>query len=315
MPEGAVELPDGRKVPIKGGRLYSPEVMGPRPDGEITFASVGAGAVPRDRRAAAGRAVREAAPFPKAGEGKVDAQLKIKLPLVSKLDADDVVIEGKAKITDGRFGKVGGPLRRAGLHANSGSQRNSLDAKRRSDRQRRAGQDHRPAPVLGAPPIKQPPIKIIATLDEADRNQLDLDINDVVHGVVRSRSRCRRAGRPEADRQAQGRSDRRRARPSMRWPGPRPPAGRRRSRPISSGTVATRPSCRISRSSGDDIAIEGWIAIGATSGCRSSTSRISRSTSSRGSKCRARSARTTSGSQGQRPDVRRPRSLPLAVLA
>ncbi|HPG89850.1 MAG TPA: DUF3971 domain-containing protein, partial [Hyphomicrobium sp.] len=109
VPEANLVLPGNRMVPLKTGRLIGDDVIKRRTLGEITFASQAAlGPFLEAVEQMPLRAVKEAAPFPKAGEGKVDAQLTIKLPLVSDLNVDDVVVEGKARITDGRFGKVGG---------------------------------------------------------------------------------------------------------------------------------------------------------------------------------------------------------------
>ncbi len=51
--------------------------------------------------------------------------------------------------------------------------------------------------LLGADVGQQPPVKIVAKLDEADRTQLGLDINDIVHGVVPIELSLQRGDRPE----------------------------------------------------------------------------------------------------------------------
>ena len=96
VPEAAVVLPGNRKVPIKAGRLVAADVMSPRPESEITFSTQSQlGPFLETIETIPIRAVSEAAPFPKAGEGKVDAQMKVKLPLISKLSADDVVLDAE----------------------------------------------------------------------------------------------------------------------------------------------------------------------------------------------------------------------------
>ncbi len=184
IPEAHAVLQGNRKVPIKGGRLTSPDVMGPRPDGEIVFSVQSAlGPFLETVETLPVRPVREAAPLPKAADGKVDAQFKIKLPLVSGLNADEVAIEGKAKITDGRFGKVGGQfdvqgftlaldLTGAALEAKGDLLVNGVPAKIIAQR------------IFAAQADQQPPVKVTASLDDTDRNQLGLDINDLVSGVV-----------------------------------------------------------------------------------------------------------------------------------
>ena len=51
--------------------------------------------------------------------------------------------------------------------------------------------------LLGADVGQQPPVKIVAKLDDADRTQLGLDINDIVHGVVPIELSMQRGDRPE----------------------------------------------------------------------------------------------------------------------
>ena len=51
--------------------------------------------------------------------------------------------------------------------------------------------------LLGADVGQQPPVKIIAKLDEADRTQLGLDINDIVHGIVPIELSIQRGDRPQ----------------------------------------------------------------------------------------------------------------------
>lgn len=184
VPDATAVLPQNRKVALKGGRLTAPDVIAPQPEGELTF-SVQSSLAPffEALESLPVRPVREAAPFPKAAEGKVDAQVKIKLPLISELKVEQVGIEGKAKITDGRFGKVAGQfdvqgftlaldLTVNGLDAKGDLLVNGVPAKIAAARNFAAGND------------EQPPLTITATLDDADRNQLGLDINDLVRGAV-----------------------------------------------------------------------------------------------------------------------------------
>jgi AsmA-like C-terminal region/Protein of unknown function len=197
VPDASVLLPGNRRVPLKSGRLAAANVLTPRPESEISFTSQAPlGPFLETIEQLPVRAVRDAAPFPKAGDGKVDAQLKIKLPLISKLNVDDVVIEGKAKISDGRFGKVGGQYDVQGFTLALDLTNTALDAK---------GDllvNGVPGKIIGqrifsADDSQQPPLKVTAKLDEADRNQLGLDINDIVRGVVSVELSLQKGNRPE----------------------------------------------------------------------------------------------------------------------
>lgn len=184
VPEGFVDLGDGRTVPLKSGRLYSPDVLPKRSDGEITFTTSSPLSAFLDAvEQLPVRAVREAGPLPDAGEGKVDADFKINLPLVTGLNVDDIQIQGKAKITDGRFGKVAGKFDVQGFSLDVDVSQTQLDAK---------GDlivNGVPAKIVGQrvfsqPFDQQPPLRITANLDDSDRTQLGFDINDMVRGVV-----------------------------------------------------------------------------------------------------------------------------------
>ncbi len=197
IPEAFIALPGARKVPIKQARVTSPDVMIERPDAEISFASQSPlGPFLEAIETMPIKAVQEAAPFPKAGEGKVDAQFKIKLPLIAELKSEDAVIEGKARISDGRFGKVGGQFDVQGFTLALDLTETTLDAKGdllvNSVPAKISGQR-----IFGADADKQPPMKITANLDETDRNQLGLDVNDIIHGVLPVEISLQKSTRPE----------------------------------------------------------------------------------------------------------------------
>ncbi len=196
-PDAAVVLSGDRRLPLKNGRLYTANMMTPRPDGEISVSTTGElGPFLEAIEQLPVRAVREASPLPKAGDGKVDAQLTIKLPLIPNVTGDDFAISGKAKISDGRFGKVAGRFDVQGFTLDLDLSDTSLDAKGdllvNGVPAKIVGQR-----LLGVGADLQPPLKIVAKLDEADRTQLGLNINDIVHGVVPVEVSLQRGDRPE----------------------------------------------------------------------------------------------------------------------
>ena len=262
VPDAAVQLPGNRTVPIKSGRLSAPDVMLKRPESEISFSAAGQlGPFLETVEQLPVRAVREAAPFPKAGDGKVDAQLKIKLPLVSKLNADDVVIEGKAKISDGRFGKVGGQFDVQGFTLALDLTEQALDAK---------GDllvNGVPAKIIGKREFgteadQQPPMKITASLDDADRTQLGFDINDLVRGVVAVEVTMQKGNRPEPV--VKIKADLKNAELVIEPVAWRKAAGRPATLEAELAPGKThKTELQNFKISGDDIALEGWVGIGA----------------------------------------------------
>ncbi|MBA2127117.1 DUF3971 domain-containing protein [Hyphomicrobium methylovorum] len=184
LPSGEISLDDGQKLAVKDGSVRTADVMAPRPDGEISIATSGdLGPFVETLEGLPIRAVRDASPLPKAGQGKVDAQFLVKVPFVPEVSGDDIIVTGKARISDGQFGKVAGRFDVQGFTLDLNLTETSLDAKgdllvngvpAKIIAQR----------ILGPNAGQQPPVKILAKLDDADRTQLGLDINDVVHGIV-----------------------------------------------------------------------------------------------------------------------------------
>lgn len=262
MPDAFISLPGNRKVPIKAGRVTSPDVMIDRPDAEITFSSQSPlGPFLEAVETLPIKPVQEAAPFPKAGEGKVDAQFKIKLPLIADLKSEDAVIEGKARITDGRFGKVGGQFDVQGFTLALDLTETTLDAKGdllvNSVPAKIAGQR-----IFGAEADKQPPMKITASLDETDRNQLGLDINDIVHGVLPIEISLQKGTRPEPV--VRLRADLTNTELEIEAVAYKKERGRPAFMETDIVTGKThKTELQNFKVSGDDIAIEGWIGIAA----------------------------------------------------
>ena len=262
VPEANVILPGARKVPLKAFRLVSPDVSSPRPDSEISFSAAAAlGPFLEVLESLPVKAIRDAGPLPKAADGKVDAQIKLKLPLISNLQADDVAFEGKAKITDGRFGKVGGQFDVQGFTLALDVTDKALDAKGdllvNGVPAKITGQR-----IFGAEGDKQPPFKITASLDEADRTQLGLDINDLVHGAVPIEISMQRGVGPEPV--VKLRADLSNAELTLDHVSWHKAPGKSAVLECEIAAGKThKTELQNLKIAGDDIAVEGWIGIGA----------------------------------------------------
>lgn len=184
MPAAETTLADGQRLALKDGSIRTDNVMALRPNGEISLSASGdLGPFVETIQALPIRNLRGAPQLPKAGEGKVDAHFDVKVPFVPNVSGDDISVTGKARITDGRFGKVAGRFDVQGFTLNLDLSETALDAKGdllvNGVPAKIVGQR-----LLGPNAGRQPPIKIMAKLDDADRTQLGLDINDIVQGVV-----------------------------------------------------------------------------------------------------------------------------------
>jgi hypothetical protein len=195
-------------------------------------------------------------------EGKVDSQLTVSMPLGQPLEPRDVKIEGKTRVTEGRLERLMGSYDVTGATVAIDMTASAAEARGEmlvNGVVAKASWQH----VFSAPPDKQPPLRITTTLDNSYRNQLGLDINDLVQGDVGVEVTVFRDTRGE--RRVHLRADLVNADvvlESVAW---RKTKGR--------GSVfefdlvkngPTYPTeLQNARLVGDDVAIEGWMGIGA----------------------------------------------------
>ncbi len=171
------------------------------------------------------------------------------------------MLEGKTRITEARLGQALGPYQVHG--ANITIDMTPTAAEARADMLingvvAKAIWQH----VFAAPPEKQPPLKITATLDNSYRTQLGLDINDLVQGDVGIEATISTDARSE--RRIHVRADLVNAEvglDSVAW---RKPRGKRSvfEFDVGKGTGAYPIELLNVKLVGDDVAIEGWMGIG-----------------------------------------------------
>lgn len=182
VPDAAIVVNEKERLPLKGVRLTVVDIRHDAPIAELALKSqtslpILISALNHSELHLAGQG-----PLPIENvDGKVDGEIKISMPLVS--GASVVKAEGKARITDIKGknkehgldlqgGKVDIEVSDIGVVAKGDMIVNGVVAK---------VQIHR---ILDAPPEMQPPVRISAKLDNADRTQFGLDINDLVQGEV-----------------------------------------------------------------------------------------------------------------------------------
>jgi hypothetical protein len=182
VPDAAIIASPTQQLPLKDARLTVVDVMHEAPIAELALKSqttlpVLIETLNRSQLHLAGQG-----PLLIDGiNGKVDGELKIAMPLVS--GASVVKAEGRARITnikgktkehklDLQGGTIEINVSDIGVIAKGDMIVNGVVAK---------VQMHR---ILDAPTDMQPPLRISATLDNADRTQLGLDVNHLVQGDV-----------------------------------------------------------------------------------------------------------------------------------
>lgn len=262
VPEGAVVLSPDRLVPLKGGRLTATGILGDVPEAEIVVTAD----APLDQmfelleRSPVGLKDELGVPRDKL-HGKVDAQVKIRLPLLAELPASAVKVEGKARISEGRASDLLGPYSIRGASIDLDITEKAVDASGEmlvNGVLAKLGWQR----IFDAPADKQPPLRITANLDDADRTQLGLDVNHILQGDVPVEITITRGARNEpAVRLRADLANADLVLQNMSWH--KPP-----------GRAATL-QCDIAKGrndelelqnfkvAGDDVAIEGWAAIGA----------------------------------------------------
>lgn len=184
VPEASVLLSEGRKIALKSGRFTVIDVLSDQPTGQIAFQ--GEGLAP---------ALLELIEHEAFGighlsgvssetlEGKVEASLSITLPLRRGITLADLKLKGVGRLSEGRSHKLIG---RHGAQAATVAfdiTEKAIDAKGDmllSGVPVKLAWQH----IFDAAPEKQPPLRLTATLDGADREQLGIDVNDLVHGEV-----------------------------------------------------------------------------------------------------------------------------------
>jgi len=184
VPEAAVLLPAGQRIALKAGRFTIADILSAHPTGQLAFANQGSAS------AVLGLIENEAFGIGRLAnirsdsvEGNVEASLTITLPLRRDISFGDVRLEGHGKLTDGRASKLIGShdaqastvvfdITDKAINARGDLLLSGVPVK--------LAWQH----IFDALPERQPPLRLTATLDGADRAQLGIDASHLVHGEV-----------------------------------------------------------------------------------------------------------------------------------
>lgn len=182
VPEAQIVVDDTQRMPLNDVRLTAVDVTHDAPVAELALTSETTVARLIETLNRSELNLTGEGPLPIVGiDGTVKGALKIAMPLVA--DAKVSKIEGKARISDLRGkseahklalqgGTVDIEVSDIGVIAKGDMSVNGVLARLHMHR------------ILDAPPHLQPPIRVTATLDNADRRQLGLDVNHLVQGDI-----------------------------------------------------------------------------------------------------------------------------------
>lgn len=183
-PEGVMEVAVDQPLVLKSGRLTIGDVYDADATGEVTFAAEGS--------VSTMLALLEMPAFERIGQpegipsdisGEVTGEVTVGFPLREDLDASEMSVRAKARLSEGRASDLLGEYDLKGATIDFDLSETAVDAK---------GEvliDGVPAKlnwqrIFGASEAQQPPVRLTATLDEADRRQLGLDLGEAMHGDV-----------------------------------------------------------------------------------------------------------------------------------
>ena len=262
VPDASFAVADGRRLGLKG--TFTVDMKEPLPrTGRIAFRGQGPLSVALEMLDREPFQLLQKGGLNPAGiEGKVDAQLAVALPLGQALEPRDLKIEGKTRISDARLGQVLGHYEVHGANVTLDMTPTAAEARGEmliNGVVAKASWQH----VFGAPADKQPPMRITTVLDNSYRTQLGLDINDLVQGDVGVEVTVGRDGHGE--RRVHLRADLLNAEvllDSVAWRKPKGKPSIFEFDVVKGGNTHATELMNV-KLVGDDVAIEGWMGIGA----------------------------------------------------
>jgi hypothetical protein len=262
VPDAILKTSENAGVALKQGRLLVPDIDAPIPNAEISFRAQSplAPALDALTQLQFAGASKITLPTDKI-QGKFDGEFTVKMPLLPEMEPETVAIIGKAKITDVKSREKIGII-----NVQSGSVDVRLD-----ETQAVANGDLILNGVLakiewrkqvspGAAPAA--PLSLKANLDNADRRQLGIDVDDFVSGDVpvtvtfESPEGATPVIRVAADLTPADLSI-----TPLAWKKPRGSAAKLEF-DVASGTTH-KTELQNFRVTGDTIAVEGWVGLSA----------------------------------------------------
>jgi hypothetical protein len=262
VPEAIQAAPDGRKITLKG--TYTADLGQPLPQqGQLALRGQGPLSLAIDVLEREAPEVLRNAGVPLAGsEGTFDGNVTVRLPLAAQPKIETATVEGRLRIIDAKVPKaLGGSHDFQGINVTVDLTPSAFETRGKfllGNVPARLAWQH----VFGAPPEKQPPLRISSVLYDPERAELGLDINDLVHGEagVEITVTFDAKGEPHAHLRA----DLANAELTLEALGWRKPVGRRAvfEFDFAKGTGTYPVEMRSVRLDGENIAVAGWMGAG-----------------------------------------------------
>ncbi len=260
VPQARIKGRGGKDLSLSAGRLLVADLLQDIPSAVVEFR---AGGRVRDALALAQtdpiNLIKSKDVALKQLGGTFKGQLKIRLPLRDDMQIEEMKVEGTVKIVDGKYKIPDSPVKVSSIamkidispravHVGGQMLMNGVVARVNWQR------------IFGLPADKQPAMRLRASLDDADRVQLGMDVNHLITGIVPVSVSINNAGANNqtvhltADlAQAELRLK------SMAWLKPR---GRKAILQFDVGKGSAYPyELQNFKLVGDNVAIDGWMAL------------------------------------------------------
>lgn len=185
VPEGALAVTADQQLSLKAGRftvgdLYSTSAA----IAEVEFAvDAKVGTILSLLEMPALEHIGRPEGLPEGISGDVAGNVTLRFPLLEDLNASDVKIQAKARLNEGRAEDLLGEYDLKGATIDFDLSETAVDAKGEVLIEGVLAQLNWQR-IFAASEGQQPPIRVTATLDEADRRQLGLDLGEALHGDV-----------------------------------------------------------------------------------------------------------------------------------
>jgi hypothetical protein len=181
VPEAVQPAADGRKLTLKG--TFSTDVGdSPTRRGRLALKAQGPLSLALDIvQHEAPDLLKNTGVSLNGGEGRVEGNLTIDVPLDPQPQLQKAAVEGKVRIADGKLPKLVGNRDIQGINVDVDISPSAFEARGKfliGNVPATITWQH----VYGAENEKQPPLRIAAVLYDAERTELGLDINDIARG-------------------------------------------------------------------------------------------------------------------------------------
>jgi hypothetical protein len=260
VPEAALAAPDGRKLSLKG--TFSVDLSRPLPrQGQLALKGQGPLSLVIDMiQREAPQALQNAGVALTGSEGIIEGNVTVGIPLVPDVLMHNVTVDGRVRISDAKVPQAVGKHDIQGINLGVELAPGAFEAKGKflvGNVPAMLSWQH----VYGAPPEKQPPLRIAAVLYEAERAELGLDVNELARGEVSVEVSVAQDAKGEP--RVHLRADLGNAELILEALGWRKPVGRRAVFEFDVAKGTGYPvELRNVRLDGENIAIAGWMGLG-----------------------------------------------------